>query len=256
MILRRAAGLVAVALVGAACGTPVVPAAVAVPATVETARFEVPPAPGPVKPFRGASTQQVQVVDGYATMLFTMRNVGDEPVTFLNTLYDYEPKQLYEPMVRMEWKGGETALGTRQGRFFPSPAVLQPGQQAVYLMGGTKVDGSGQIGSLDTHIKYCPSRGMNDVPAVNLEVSGLTWQTRDGVTTVRGTVRQPQGIERYRAPTIGVAFFDASGNFAGAVVDSSAAEPLSDGQPHSFEISGHGVRADAIAQATGYAWMR
>ena len=153
-MLRRIAGPLAVVLLSAACSAPVVPAAIPAPLTAETARFEVPAAPGPVKPFRGESTQQVQVVDGYATMLFTLRNVGEEPVTFLNSLYDYEPKQLYEPMVRMDWKDGETALGTRQGRFFPSPAVLQPGEQGVYLMGGVKVDGTGQIGSLDTHIKY------------------------------------------------------------------------------------------------------
>ena len=255
-MLRRIAGPLAVVLLSAACSAPVVPAAIPAPLTAETARFEVPAAPGPVKPFRGESTQQVQVVDGYATMLFTLRNVGEEPVTFLNSLYDYEPKQLYEPMVRMDWKDGETALGTRQGRFFPSPAVLQPGEQGVYLMGGVKVDGTGQIGSLDTHIKYCPTRGMDDVPSVRLEVSDLSWETHDGLTTVRGTVREPNGVRRYHAPTIGVAFFDAQGDFAGAVVDSSAAEPLSDGQPHTFEISGHGVRADAIASATGYAWMR
>ena len=256
MTPRRCGGLLAVMLVTAACSAPVAPAAVPQPAMVETARFEVPPVPGPVKPFRGESVQQVQVVDGYATMMFTLRNVGDEPVTFLNTLYDYEPKQLYEPMVRMEWKDGETALGTRQGRFFPSPAVLQPGDEAVYLMGGIKVDGSGKIGNLDTHIKYCPTRGMDDVPSVPLEVSDLSWETVDGVTTVRGTVREPNGVRRYHAPTIGVAFFDADGAFAGAVVDSSAAEPLSDGRPHTFEISGRGVRAGAIATASGYAWMR
>lgn len=252
---RRLAALIAVALLGAACSAPAAPAAVP-PVAVEAARFEVPPAPGPVKPFRGESTQQVQVVDGYATMLFTLRNVGEEPVTFLNTLYDYEPKQLYEPMVRMEWKDGETAFGTRQGRFFPSPAILQPGEEGVYLMGGVKVDGTGEIGSLDTHIKYCPTRGMDDVPSVPLEVSDLTWETKDGVTTVRGTVREPHGVRRYHAPTIGVAFFDAQGGFAGAVVDGSAGEPLDDGQPHSFEISGRGVRSDDVASATGYAWMR
>jgi hypothetical protein len=245
-----------VILLTAACSAPVAPAAIPAALTAETARFEVPAAPGPVKPFRGESTQQVQVVDGYATMLFTLRNVGEEPVTFLNSLYDYEPKQLYEPMVRMSWKDGATALGTRQGRFFPSPAVLQPGEQGVYLMGGMKVDGTGQIGSLDTHIKYCPTRGMDDVPSVPLEVSDLCWETHDGLTTVRGTVRQPNGVRRYHAPTIGVAFFDAHGDFAGAVVDASAAEPLSDGRPHTFEISGRGVRSDAIATATGYAWMR
>jgi DNA-directed RNA polymerase specialized sigma24 family protein len=82
-----------VILLTAACSAPVAPAAIPAALTAETARFEVPAAPGPVKPFRGESTQQVQVVDGYATMLFTLRNVGEEPVTFLNSLYDYEPKQ-------------------------------------------------------------------------------------------------------------------------------------------------------------------
>jgi hypothetical protein len=254
-MLRRTSALLVVAALMVACSAPVVPAAVSAPLTVETARFEVPPAPGPVKPFRGESIQQVQVVDGYATMLFTLRNVGEEPVSFLNTLYDYEPKQLYEPMVRMEWEDGETALGTRQGRFFPSPAIVQPGEQAVYLMGGTKVDGSGQIGALDTHIKYCPTRGMDDVPSVPLVVGDLTWETHDGLTTVRGTVREPNGVRRYHPPAIGVAFFDGDDNFAGAVVDGSAGDALDDGQPHSFEISGRGVRADAAVRASGYAWM-
>lgn len=255
-MLRRIAALLLVGVIATACSAPIVPAAVAAPLSVETARFDVPPAPGPVKPFRGESTQQVQVVDGYATMMFTMRNVGKEPVTFLNTLYDYEPKQLYEPMVRMEWKDGETAFGTRQGRFFPSPALLKPGEQAVYLMGGIKVDGTGQIGVLDTHIKYCPTRGMDDVASVALRVSDLSWETRDGVTTVRGTIAEPNGLRRYRPPTVGVAFFDKNGEFVGAVVDSSATQPLSDGRPRSFEISGRGVRADVIASASGYAWMR
>lgn len=257
MRIRPAAVLIAASLLLAACGgTPFAPAAVPAPLSVQAARFEVPPAPGPVKPFRGESTQDVLVVDGYASMMFTLRNVGQEPVTFLNTLYDYEPKQLYEPMVRMEWKDGETALGTRQGRFFPSPAVIQPGEEAVYLLGGIKVDGSGGIGGLDTHIKYCPTRGMDDVPSVPLEVSHLTWETKDGITTVRGTLRQPDGIGRSRPPVVGIAFFDAKGGFAGAVVDSSAADPLLDGESQQFEISGPGVRADAAVRAQGWAWMR
>ncbi|HET8586331.1 MAG TPA: hypothetical protein VFM74_00500, partial [Candidatus Limnocylindria bacterium] len=65
---------------------------------VLTASYEVPPAPGPVKPWRGEMTQHVQVADGYATMLFTLKNTGEEPVTFLNLLYDYEPRNLYDPM--------------------------------------------------------------------------------------------------------------------------------------------------------------
>jgi len=255
--IQRAAALIAASLLLAACGgTPFAPAAVPAPLSVQAARFEVPPAPGPVKPFRGESTQDVLVVDGYATMMFTLRNVGEEPVTFLNTLYDYEPKQLYEPMVRMEWKDGETALGTRQGRFFPSPAVIQPGEEAVYLMGGIKVDGSGGIGDGPGAASYCPTRGMDDVPSVPLEVSHLTWENKDGITTVRGTLRQPDGIGRSRPPVVGVAFFDAKGGFAGAVVDSSAADPLHDGETRQFEISGPGVRADAAVRAQGWAWMR
>jgi hypothetical protein len=39
------------------------------------------------------------------------------------------------------------------------------------------------------------------------------------------------------------------------VVDGSAGDALDDGQPHSFEISGRGVRADAAVRASGYAWM-
>ena len=86
------------------------------------------PNPGPVKPFRGEMQQHIRVVDGYVSMYFELRNIGEEPVTFLNTLYDYEPDQLYTPAVRLEWQEGGNLVQTRAGRFFPSPAILQPGR--------------------------------------------------------------------------------------------------------------------------------
>ncbi len=229
--------------------------------TVLSASFDVPPAPGPVKPWRGEMVQQVQVVGGYATMLFRLRNTGEEPVTFLNLLYDYEPHNLYDPMVHAYWTdGAQTATDqmfqSRSGRFFPSPAVLQPGEEGVYLMGGQPVKGSGQIGTLKTNIKYCPTRGMDDVQGQPLEVSDLTWQTVDGLTTVRGTVTQKEGGRRASAPTIGIAFFDASGRFSGAVVGDKVGEGLQPGEARSFEISGHGVRSDGMATAEGWAWVR
>jgi hypothetical protein len=226
-----------------------------------TAAFEVPPAPGPVKPWRGEMRQEVQIVDGYATMLFTLRNTGEEPVTFLNLLYDYEPHNLYDPMVHAYWTDGPEAatnqiFQSRAGRFFPSPAVLQPGEEGVYLMGGQPVDGVGQIGALKTNIKYCPTRGMDDVQSQPLEVSDLSWATQDGVTTVRGTVAQKDGGRRASPPTIGVAFFDASGEFSGAVVADGVGDRMQPGDERTFEISGHGVRPDGMASAKAWAWVR
>lgn len=228
---------------------------------VQLARFEVPPAPGPVKPWRGEMEQQVLITDGYATMYFKLRNTGEEPVTFLNLLYDYEPHNLYDPMVHAYWADGAEAatnqiFQSRAGRFFPSPAVLQPGQEGVYLMGGQPIDGTGTIGSLKTNIKYCPTRGMDDVQSQSLEVSDLSWETHDGVTTVRGTIRQASGGRRASAPTIGVAFFDAAGTFTGAVVDDGVGGAMRPGESRSFEMSGHGVRTDAGSRAEAWAWVR
>jgi hypothetical protein len=220
-----------------------------------SAKFVVPPPPGPVLPDRGEMTQEVQVVDGYASLLIRLRNIGREPVTFLNTLYDYEPHQLYEPSVRVEWTGGVTAVGTRSGRFFPSPAVVPPGQEAVYLMAGAQVSGTGQIGGVVSHIKFCPTRGMDDVPADVLSVSGLTWSTRAGITTVHGTITETAGSRRATPPTIGVAFFDAAGSFVGGVVEQDVGARVEPKERRTFEIRGRGVLADRIASATGWAWV-
>ena len=103
------------------------PAAVVPDASLELSQG---PNPGPVKPFRGEMQQHIRVVDGFVSMYFELRNVGEEPVTFLNTLYDYEPDQLYTPAVRLEWQEGGNLVQTRAGRFFPSPAILQPGRRA------------------------------------------------------------------------------------------------------------------------------
>ena len=132
--------------------------------------LEVPPVPGPVKPFRGEASQQVYIRDGLVSMYFELRNVGEEPITWLNTLYDYEPQQLYTPVVQLEWQEGGRAVYTRNGRFFPSPAIIQPGDAAVYVMGGEPVQGTGTPGDLLTHIKYCPTRGMDDVPGIPVAV--------------------------------------------------------------------------------------
>lgn len=214
------------------------------------------PPPGPVKPFRGEMVQHVRVVDGYVSMYFELNNIGEEPVTFLNTLYDYEPDELYTPAVRLEWEGGQNVVYTRAGRFFPSPAILQPGGRGVYIMGGQPAQaGDGAVGDLVTHIKFCPTRGMDDVPSTPVEVSDLAWSTADGVTTVAGTLRQAEGAARPAAPTVGVAFFDDQGAFAGAVVAARATEPLKVGGSMAFEISGHGVAVDEIASAQAFAWV-
>ena len=223
-----------------------------------TARFEVGPPPGPVKPFRGEVISEVQVYRGYVSMRLVLRNTGEEPVTFLNTLYDYEPLQLYEPLVRLEWTDGTAASNTRRGRFFPTPAILEPGEEAVYLMGGQQVldVGDGEIGDLVTHIKYCPTRGMDDVPGVPLQVSDLEWDEHDGMTTVRGTITETTDTRRFGRPSIGVTFTDAEGSFVGAVVADDVGEPMQAGESRTFEISGPGVRAEQVSALTGVAWVR
>lgn len=260
---RRAAALLTIVVViMAGCTSPASPgasqaaASVAPSANVEDAYIvsEQGPAPGPVKPFRGESMQKIRVVDGYLSMYFELRNVGEEPVTFLNTLYDYEPDQLYTPAVRLEWKEGGNAVYTRSGRFFPSPAILQPGETGIFLMGGQPVQGAGTYGDLITHIKYCPTRGMDDVPSQPIEVSDLAWNTSDGVTAVSGTLTQTDGAARPARPTVGVAFFDAGGEFIGAVVQSAVGDPLAVDAPVGFAISGRGVMSDAIASAQAFAW--
>ena len=213
------------------------------------------PAPGPVKPFRGEMQQYIRIVDGYVSMYFELRNIGDEPVTFLNTLYDYEPDQLYTPAVRLEWKEGGNIVYTRAGRFFPSPAILKPGETGAFLMGGQPAQGNGTIGDLVTHIKYCPTRGMDDIPSIPLEVSDLAWASSDGVTTVTGTLTQEGGAARPANPTVGVAFFDADDAFLGAVVAAAAGAALEVHRPAPFEISGPGVLSAQIATARAFAWI-
>jgi len=216
----------------------------------------VPPVPGPVKPYRGQMVQQVYIADGQISMYFELNNVGEEPVTFLNTLYDYEPTQLYTPAVRLEWKDGGNAVYTRAGRFFPSPAIVQPGQSAVYIMGGQPVTGAGTPGDLVTHIKYCPTRGMDDVPAIPLTVADLRW-TADGAdaVTVSGTLRETSGTKRNKPPTIGVAFFDAADQLVGAVVASPSGITVPAGGSRAFSITGAGVDTAAIASARAYAFI-
>ena len=213
------------------------------------------PNPGPVKPFRGEMKQHIRIVDGYVSMFFELRNIGEEPVTFLNTLYDYEPDQLYTPAVRLEWEEGGNLVQTRAGRFFPSPAILQPGETGAYLMGGQQAQGSGTIGDLVTHIKYCPTRGMDDIPSIPVEVGEVDWSAADGLTTVTGTLTLTAGPARPASPTVGVAFFDAAGDFLGAVVSAATGSALERDQPAAFEISGRGVLSEQIATARAFAWI-
>jgi len=223
-----------------------------------TATYEIGPRPGPVKPFRGEMTQDVLIYDGWVTMRFELRNTGEEPVTFLNTLYDYEPFQLYEPLVRLEWTDGTAATHGRGGRFFPTPAILQPGQEAVYLMGAAPVltMGNGELGDLVSHIKYCPTRGMDDVPGLPLEVTDLEWETSNGVTTVRGMLHESQGSRRLGTPTVGVEFVAPNGEFLGAIVADSVGGRMEPGESRPFEISGPGVRTQDVAELRGSAWVR
>jgi hypothetical protein len=188
-----------------------------------------------------------------------MTNTGEEPITFLNTLYDYEPLQLYEPLVRLEWTDGTAASSGRRGRFFPTPAILQPGEEAVYLMGASPVleVGNGELGDLVTHIKYCPTRGMDDVPGLPLEVTDLEWETgQDGVTTVRGIIHETQDVRRFGSPTIGVEFSGPDGEFLGAIVEDGIGERMEPGESRPFEISGPGVRTDGQVTLSAGAWVR
>ncbi len=248
-------------------GCTAVPAGTSVAPTTETAgptvggsaapismEVEVPPVPGPVKPFRGASTQRVYIRDGMISMYFELRNIGDEPITWLNTLYDYEPQQLYTPVVQLEWQEGGRAVYTRNGRFFPSPAIIQPGDSAVYLMGGQPVQGSGTPGDLLTHIKYCPTRGMDDTPGIPVPVEDVAWHGNpDGTITATGTLVASAGSLRARAPQIGVAFFDAAQQFIGAVVSPADGDALTANEARPFEISGGGVAVDDVATARAWA---
>lgn len=241
-------------------GAPTASATVVQPASMAPGEpvaltVEVGPRPGPIKPFRGEMTQQVRIADGYASMYFELRNTGEEPVTFLNTLYDYEPRQLYEPVVRLEWQEGGNAVYTRNGRFFPSPAILQPGETGYYLMGGEPIAGSGTAGDLVSHIKYCPTRGMDDLPSLPLAVGDLAWEAAaDGTVTVSGTLTAG-GTSRDRPPTVGVAFFDASDRFVGAVVEGSVGEAMEANASRSFELAGNGIDGAAIARAEAYAYV-
>ena len=216
--------------------------------------IEVPPVPGPVKPFRGEASQQVYIRDGLVSMYFELRNVGEEPITWLNTLYDYEPQQLYTPVVQLEWQEGGRAVYTRAGRFFPSPAIIQPGDSAVYLMGGQPVQGDGTPGDLLTHIKYCPTRGMDDEPGIPVPVEEVSWQANDdGTITATGTMVESAGSLRLRPPQVGVAFFDADDQFIGAVVSPSDGEALAAHERRAFSIDGSGVAVDAVASARAWA---
>ena len=258
----RRTHVVLLALVLAACGvppgtapsgSPPVGPAVGAEEPVRLA-IEVPPVPGPVKPFRGEASQQVYIRDGLVSMYFELRNVGEEPITWLNTLYDYEPQQLYTPVVQLEWQEGGRAVYTRAGRFFSSPAIIQPGESAVYLVGGQPVQGKGTPGDLLTHIKYCPTRGMDDVPGIPVPVEDVTWEAHpDGTVTATGTMVESAGSLRLRPPQVGVAFFDADDEFIGAVVTPSEGEALEAGERREFSVSGPGVAVDEIASARAWA---
>jgi hypothetical protein len=212
-------------------------------------------ADGTPKPFSGRMTPQVLLVDGFVTMYMELDNTGSEPLTFINTLYDIEPTQLYNPTVAFPWTTGETALVTRAGRFFPSPSIVEPGHSAVYVMGGIQARGSGQLATPVANIKFCPTRGMGDVPSIPIAVQDLAWSSTNGVTTVRGTLVETEGSRRPDPPIVGVAFFDKAGAFVGAVVDSRNGDRMDPLSSRPFVIEGRGVNASRIVRAEGYAFV-
>lgn len=260
MILGRIPAFVAIsALIIAGCAP--APAGSPTPGASDpeavTLTYRVPPPAGPVQPWRGEIIQHVHLAFGQVSMYFELRNIGDEPVTFLNTLYDYEPQQLWEPVVRLEWAEGGNAIYSRAGRFFPSPSIVQTGTVATYLMGGQPIAGSGTPADLTAHIKACPTRGMDDEPGLEFEVTDLTWSPGPaGEVTVRGTLINANAVERNQPPTIGVAFFDADGEFVGAVVAASVGSPLAPGDEREFEVSGGGVSTAQAATVSGWAFVR
>jgi hypothetical protein len=200
-------------------------------------------------------SNELQLEDGYLSMYMLLENIGTEPLTFLNTLYDDEPDQLWTPTVAYPWASGETALVTRAGRFFPSPAIVGPGQAAVYLMGGQEVNGQGNLARPVANIKFCPTRGMDDEPGVPVAVEDVRWASSAGTTTVTGTLRETKGSSRPSLPVVGVAFFDAQGAFLGAVVGNRVGDALKPGDVRPFEISGPGVAVDRIDHAEAYAFI-
>lgn len=220
----------------------------------QTLTYTVDPRPGPVKPFRGEMVQHVHLAHGQVSMYFELRNIGEDPVTFINTLYDYEPQQLYTPVVRLEWAEGGNVVYTRAGRFFPSPSIVPAGETAAYLMGGQPIQGTGTPADLVAHIKYCPTRGMDDVPGIPLAVEDLAWQLGEGGdVTVAGTLIEEQQVTRNHPPMVGVAFFAVDGTFIGSVVSASTGEPLAPGEERPFSISGGGISTDRIDHATAWA---
>jgi len=219
-----------------------------------TVSYEVGPRPGPVQPFRGEMSQHVHIAFGQVSMYFELHNTGEDPVTFINPLYDYEPQQLYTPVVRLEWADGGNAVYTRAGRFFPSPSIVPAGETAAYLMGGQPISGSGTPADLVAHIKYCPTRGMDDTPGIQLAVDNLTWVVGDGgQVTVHGDLVNAQPVERARSPMVGVAFFDSDGTFIGSVVSPALDAPLAPGETRAFVLSGGGISTDQIDHATAWA---
>lgn len=213
------------------------------------------PSDGTPKPFSGEIIPHVLLVDGYVTMYMELVNTGNEPLTFLNTLYDTEPTRLYSPTVIYPWTSGEPAITTRAGRFFPSPAIIQPGERAVYVMGGMPAKGSGDLATPVANIKYCPTRGMDDIPSIPVQVRDVTWSAADGLTTVKGTLVETEGSRRVNAPVVGVSFFDEAGAFVGAVVDSRVGDRLDPKSSRPFSIEGRGVDASRIFRAEAYAFV-
>ena len=264
---RRTAALIASVALVAACQTPGSPSGASAGPTTSsgpsggtsdpdavTLTYIVGPRPGPIQPFRGEMIQHVHMAHGLVTMYFELRNIGEDPVTFLNTLYDYEPQQLYTPVVRLEWAEGGDAVYTRAGRFFPSPAIVPAGETAAYLMGGQPISGAGTPADLVTHIKYCPTRGMDDVPGIPLAVAELAWTIGDGgQVSVSGTLVHEGSEVRNHAPMVGVAFFAADGQFIGSVLSPAVDGPLAPGDERSFTVSGGGISTDRIDHATAWA---
>lgn len=221
-----------------------VPSTGAPPASSETPR-----------PFAGRMSNQLMLKDGQLSMYMLLENTGLQPLTFLNTLYDDEPDQLWTPTVVFPWTSGQTALITRSGRFFPSPQIVGPGQSAVYLMGGQQVTGQGDLARPVANIKFCPTRGMDDEPGVPVAVDDIAWSASGDITTVSGVLRETAGSSRPSLPIVGVAFFDASDAFVGAVVANRVGDALKPGETRPFEISGPGVASDRIDHAEAYAFI-
>ena len=112
-------------------------------------------------------TPQVLLVDGYVTMYMELDNTGSEPLTFLNTLYDIEPTRLYNPTVAFPWiePARRPRVDPRRAASFPARPSSSPATAPCTSWAAWRPRAPGLLATPVANIKFCPTRGMDDVPA-------------------------------------------------------------------------------------------